>query len=273
MWRSTARRARCRRNLPLGALKGDPPDWSPDETRSSSRPATGTRPAGAGLAVTPVPNGTVGRAQDARGPPHERRTEATRDQPLPDALARRQVDRLLARRKGGHGDLTAQLWIDAGRGRHARRARERQPRRLEPAEGRPAPRTPSRPGRRPATSTGSRSTRSARTASSYPKGHAADLGRGGRSGQARAGRRDPSYPAFRLQFQGLRGGQPPRLLDARRARPRPAAAAAATARRRRVRGRRRDLHAGVDRCCDSGARCDTRDDGATYVCLPPVVIK
>ena len=251
---------------PRRASRARIPTGLPTTSRSCSRPATATRPGGASLAVIPLARTAVGRAHEDRRPAPERHEQADADQPVPDALPGRQVDRLLARqgrprrpdlRSCGRWPPPAATPVELV---NANRVVSNQMTR------RPAREQPSRPGRRRATTTGSRSTRCAPYGVVLPKGHAADLGRGGRSRQARAGRRRPELPGLPAAVPGAERGQPPRLLDARRSLPRhaPAASPHPTAACAWPTGAPCDPV--VDRCCDSDERCDTMDDGKTYTC-------
>ena len=81
---------------------------------------------------------------------------------------------------------------------------------------------------------------------------------------------DPSYPAFRLQFQGLTEDNhraywtldvrdtpvtpPPPSPDA-------GMCVATSAKCDPV----------ADTCCERGVHCDSQDDGMTYTCMPPLI--
>jgi hypothetical protein len=86
---------------------------------------------------------------------------------------------------------------------------------------------------------------------------------------------DPSYPAFRLQFQGLQednhraywtldvrdtpdGGTPPRDAGA----PLDSGMCIAS---------NATCDPGTSRCCDPTYDCDTMDDGVTYKCYPVII--
>jgi hypothetical protein len=82
---------------------------------------------------------------------------------------------------------------------------------------------------------------------------------------------DPSFPAFRLQFQGLEEDNHRAYwtLDVRYSDPPPpykpppdaGVCVAAYAACDPV----------ADKCCGAGSRCDSVDDGATYTCKPYVI--
>jgi hypothetical protein len=95
-------------DLPLGAVKATQPDWSPDNTQLAFATAMGDAPAGASLAVIPYNNpgwGAVKTLVAAAG--------------LSNLFPMFSPDgKWLAysRGKGGHGDLTARLQVVAGGG-------------------------------------------------------------------------------------------------------------------------------------------------------------
>jgi hypothetical protein len=85
------------------------------------------------------------------------------------------------------------------------------------------------------------------------------------------GTEDPSYPAFRLQFQGLEEDNHRAYwtLDVRDAPPPPPPAPRPDGGMCVATGMKCDPVA--DTCCVRGDRCDSQDDGMTYTCQSPLI--
>jgi hypothetical protein len=83
---------------------------------------------------------------------------------------------------------------------------------------------------------------------------------------------DPSYPAFRLQFQGLDEDNHRAFWteDVRDPTPTPDGGVPLPDAGQCI-AAGHDCVPGADLCCDDGYVCDTQDDGATYTCVPPFV--
>ena len=127
-------------HLPLGALKATQPDWSPDNTQLVFATAAGDAPARRALARHPVrrtPGWGAPRRSLRRPAARALRTCSRCSRPTASGSR-------YSRGKGGHGDLTAQLW--SCRRRAARRsssinanrvvsnAADRRPDREQPAD-------------------------------------------------------------------------------------------------------------------------------------------
>jgi Tol biopolymer transport system component len=85
------------------------------------------------------------------------------------------------------------------------------------------------------------------------------------------GSEDPSFPAFRLQFQGLEEDNHRAYwtLDVRDTTPPPPPPPRPDAGMCVATGMKCDPVA--DTCCERGVRCDSQDDGVTYTCMPPLI--
>lgn len=271
-------------DLSLGGLQGTHPDWSPDGKQVVFATGAGDGPAGASLAVLPFEGGKWGTPKTiveamsgmsgAAGtggmmmPKPGKGMGVTNLFPMhsPDgkwiAFSRGQ--------KGGHGDLTYQLWTVPAQGGapvelvNANRVVSNQ---MTDGVHENAQATWAPPGDYHWVAFNSmreygvvlpKGTQQIWVAAIDP----AKLAQGGV---------DPSFPAFRLQFQGLEEDNHRAYwtLDVRTSQPPPPYtpppdAGACIA----------DYAAcdpTADKCCRAGARCDSDDDGATYACKPIVV--
>jgi hypothetical protein len=249
-------------NLNLGALKGTHPDWSPDGKQVAFATGDGDAPNGASIALLPFTNGTWGAPTKIVDPPlMGTKPMGTNLFPMhsPDgkwiAFTRGQ--------KGGHGDLSYQLWTVGAAGGtpvelvNANRVVSNQTTDGQHENAQP---TWAPPGDfhwvafnsvRPYGVVLPKGTQQIWVAAVDP----AKLAQGGI---------DPSYPAFRLQFQGLNEDNHRAYwtLDVRYTDTPPppppdggvCVAFGAT------------CDPVADRCCNSDERCDSADDGKTYRC-------
>jgi len=252
-------------DIPLNGLQATHPDWSPDNTQLVFATAKGDAPSGASIAVIPWLNpgwGTVKTLVPASG--------------LSNLFPMFSPDGnwiAYSRGKGGHGDLTAQLWIVGKAGG-------------TPVELIAANRVVSNK-----TTTGQSSNTQPTwappgdlywVAFNSMREYGVVLPSGTQQiwvaavdpAKLATGGIDPSYPAFRLQFQGLNennhrafwtldvrdpppdGGTPPppdMTMPGDMARMCVAAGVA--------------CDPVLDRCCDTNYVCDTTDNGATYSCI------
>jgi hypothetical protein len=252
-------------NLPLGTLKATHPDWSPDGKQVVFATAAGDAPAGAALATIPFQNGQWGTPQTLVPPPmNGNKVAGTNLFPMhsPDGkwvAFTRGV-------KGGHGDLSYQLWTTPAAGGapvelvNANRVVSNA---VTDGLHENAQPTWAPPGDfhwvafnsvRPYGVVLPKGTQQIWVAAVDP----AKLAQGGV---------DPSYPAFRLQFQGLKEDNHRAYwtLDVRYPdQPPPPPPPTDGGEMCVPEGERCDL---VDyRCCASDSRCDTMDDGKTYIC-------
>lgn len=96
-------------DLPLGAMKGTQPDWSPDGDEVVFANEDGDAPSGAGLARIAYNNGAWGTPTVFLPPPANKSNLFPMFSPNADWIA-------FAQGKGGHGDDTAQLFVIASQG-------------------------------------------------------------------------------------------------------------------------------------------------------------
>ena len=248
-------------DLPLGALKGTHPDWSPDNKQLVFATAAGDSPAGASLAVIPFNNPGWGTP-----------TTLVPANALSNLFPMFSSDGkwvAYSRGKGGHGDLTAQLWVVGGGGGtpveliNANRVVSNVVGNGQTENSQP---TWAPPGDLYWVAFNSQRAygvvQGAGTQQIWVA--AVDPSKLGTAGV------DPSYPAFRLQFQGLAennhrafwtldvreptdGGVPVDMSQAGDMAKMCVAAGAV-------------CDPVSDRCCDTGYNCDTADNGATYTC-------
>jgi hypothetical protein len=96
-------------DLPLGSTKGTQPDWSPAGDEVVYANQDGDAPSGAGLSRIPFNNGTWGSPSVFLPPPSGKSNLFPMFSPNADWIA-------FAQGKGGHGDDTAQLFVIASQG-------------------------------------------------------------------------------------------------------------------------------------------------------------
>jgi len=250
-------------DLPLGGLVATHPDWSPDNTQLVFATGKGDSPSGAGLATIPWTGSSWG-SPTVIVPSQNNSNLFPMHSPDGKWIA-------FSRGKGGHGDLSAQLYLVAANGgtpvdlANANRVVSNLTTDGQHENSQP---TWAPPGdfhwvafnsKREYGMVLPEGTQQIWVAAVDP----AKLGTGA----------DPSYPAFRLQFQGLAEDNHRAFwtLDVRDApsppKPPPPPADAGMC---VTTGMACDPTA--DTCCDATSRCDSRDDGATYKCYPPFII-
>jgi hypothetical protein len=251
-------------DLPLGNLQATHPDWSPDNTQLVFATGKNDAPGGASLATIPWMADKWG--QPSIVVPGDRNTSNIFPMHSPDGkwIA-------FSRGKGGHGDQTAQLFVVGAKGgtpvelTSANRVVSNQMTDGQHENYQP---TWAPPGdyhwiafnsQREYGLVLPKGTQQIWVAAVDP----AKLGAGA----------DPSYPAFRLQFQGLEEDNHRAFwtLDVRDG-PRPPSPPKPP-----------PPDGGVciadnmvcdptaDTCCQRTSRCDSHDDGATYKCFPPYI--
>jgi hypothetical protein len=250
-------------DLPLGGGKGTHPDWSPDGTRLVYASAAGDAPAGAGIALLGHGGGTTWT-----GPPTVLVPAAGKTNLFP-AFSPDGNWIAYTRGKGGHDDVTAQLFLVAANPGATPVELVNANRVVSNALG-DGQHANSQPTWAPAGDVAWIAFNSERAYGVVtPEGTqqiwvaAVDLGKA--SG-------DPSFPAFRLQFQGLTENnhraywttdirEPPPTPDAgvRPDAPPMACTAALDA-----------CDPVLSVCCDAGYVCDSNDDGATYHCYKQI---
>jgi len=249
-------------NLNLGGLKGTHPDWSPDGKQVAFATGDGDGPAGASIALLPFQNGQWGAPTKIVEPPLVmNKPMGTNLFPMhsPDS----KWIAFTRGAKGGHGDLTYQLWtVPAAGGTpvelvNANRVVSNQ---VTDGTHENAQPTWAPPGDyhwiafnsvRPYGVVLPKGTQQIWVAAVDP----AKLAQGGI---------DPSFPAFRLQFQGLNEDNHRAYwtLDVRypdTPPPPPPDGGVCI-------GDMAPCDPVTDKCCDSDERCDTMDDGKTYTC-------
>lgn len=96
-------------DIPTGVLKGTHPDWSPKNDEVIFATGDGDGPGSASLARVPYTNGSWGQAVAFLAPPATKSNLFPMFSPTGDWIA-------FAQGKGGHGDTTAQLHVIASNG-------------------------------------------------------------------------------------------------------------------------------------------------------------
>jgi predicted small secreted protein len=250
-------------DITVGGAGATHPDWSPDNSQLVFATGKGDGPANAAIATIPFMDGTWGPATTIVPVGMDKKTNLF---PMhsPDGkwIA-------YTRGKGGHGDLTSQLWLVPAKGGTP----------VELVNGNRVVSNAmgdgltenSQPTWAPPGDYNWIAFNSQREYGLVsPKGTqqiwvaAIDLAKAAKG-------EDPSYPAFRLQFQGLEEDNHRAFwtLDVRdppKTPPRPVPDAGACVMANAT------CTPGVDSCCDATYKCESRDDGMSYKCLPRVVI-
>jgi hypothetical protein len=264
MWMVDRATGASRGDLPLGGMKATHPDWSPDNSQVVFATAEGDAPKGANLAVIPWTGSAWGQPKIIVGPTAGLTNLFPMHSPSGAWIA------FSRGAKGGHGDLTAQLWIAGKSGEmpvemvNANRVVSNKMGDGQNSNTQPTWAPP-----------GDYHWVAFNSMREYgvvlPKGRqqiwvaAVDTSKLGQPGV------DPSYPAFRLQFQGLNEDNHRAYwtLDVRDTPRIPTdptpdggtcVASGAT------------CDPTTDLCCNTLDRCDTKDNGATYTCAPIFVI-
>jgi hypothetical protein len=254
-----------------GAAKGDitvaapgatHPDWSPDNSQLVFATGKGDAPSAAAIATMPWMNGQFGPAVPIVPVAADKKTNLF---PMHSPDGKWVA---FSRGKGGHGDLTSQLWLVPAKGGapielvNANRVvsnamgdgihENNQPTWAPPGDYNWVAFN----SQREYGLVSVEGTQQIWVA-------AIDLAKAARG-------EDASYPAFRLQFQGLEEDNhrafwtldvrdPPTIPP----RPSPDGGMCIAANMTCV--------PGVDTCCDSAYKCESRDDGMTYKCLPRII--
>jgi hypothetical protein len=251
-------------NLNLGALKGTHPDWSPDGKQVVFATGDGDGPAAASLALLPFQNGVWGAPTKIVDPPLNAMNKPMGTNLFPMHSPDSKWIAFTRGVKGGHGDLTYQLWTVGAAGGtpvelvNANRVVSNQ---MTDGLHENAQPTWAPPGDyhwvafnsvRPYGVVLPKGTQQIWVAAIDPA-------------KLAQGTVDPSFPAFRLQFQGLQEDNhraywtlDVRYPDTPPPPPPPDGGMCIT-----------DMapcDPVLDRCCDSDERCDTMDDGKTYTC-------
>jgi hypothetical protein len=250
-------------DLALGGMVATHPDWSPDNSQLVFATGKGDAPGGASLATVPWDGSKWG--QPAVLVPGADKTNSN----LFPMHSHDGKWIAFSRGKGGHGDVTAQLWLIGAKGGtpvellNANRVVSNQMTEGLHQNSQP---TWAPPGDFQWVAFNSKR----EYGLVLPKGTqqiwvaAVDPAKLG-------GGMDPSYPAFRLQFQGLEEDNHRAYwtLDVRDAPPPPPPPPRPDGGMCVATGGKCDPIA--DTCCVRGEKCDSQDDGMTYTCQPPII--
>jgi WD40-like Beta Propeller Repeat len=260
MWRVDRATGAYKEDLPVGMLGGTQPDWSPDNSNVVYAVGKGDAPGGASLAQIPWMNpgwGAIKMLAPASG------ASNLFPQYSPDGkwVA-------YSRGKGGHGDLTAQLWVipaSGGNPVEMINANRWVSNKLGTGQTENSQPTWAPPGDLDWVAFNSQ--REYGVVS--PQGTQQIWVAAVDTTKAQGGM-DPSYPAFRLQFQGLAENNHRAYwtLDIRDPPPDGGVPPPADLGCPKVilTGQPCDPLAP---CCEQGTFCDTQDNGMTYTCIPP----
>jgi dipeptidyl aminopeptidase/acylaminoacyl peptidase len=252
-------------DIALAGGKGTQPDWSPDNQQVVYASAAGDAPTGAAITSVPYLGGT------GWGAPVRLTTPGTQSDLFPMCSPDGSWIAFV-RGKGGHDDLTAQLWLMRKDG-------------SDPIEMLAANRVVnnatgngqhqnSQPTWAPDTDEDLQfvAFNSMRAYGLVQKAGTQQIWVAAIDKARLEAGEEPSFPAFRLQFQGLEENNHRAYwtLDVRDPDPgQPDAGPPADAGMCVASGA--TCVPGQDVCCDSGYVCDSNDDGATYKCVLPII--
>jgi hypothetical protein len=248
-------------DLPLGTVKGTQPDWSPDNTQLVFASAAGDAPAGASLMLTAYNNpgwGTPKMLAAASG--------------LSNLFPMFSPDGkyvAYSRGKGGHGDLTAQLFVVPAAGGtpveliNANRVVNNQPASMAASQTENNQPTWAPPGDLNWVAFNSKRSYGVVSAGGTQQIWVAAVD------TSKIGSGDPSYPAFRLQFQGLTENNHRAFwtLDVRESMSPDGGVGPAPDMARMCVASGATCVPGLDWCCDASYLCDSADNGQTYSCI------
>ncbi len=253
-------------DLPLGSTLATQPDWSPDDSQLVFATGKGDSPAGAALATISWSSGTWGTPAVLVPAPANGSNLFPMHSPDGRWIA-------YSRGKGGHGDLTAQLYVVGAKGGapvELVAANREVSNRTTDGQFENSQPTWAPPGdlhwiafnsMREYGLVSPSGTQQIWVAAVDP----AKLGSGS----------DPSYPAFRLQFQGLAEDNHRAYwtLDVRDnpSPPPPPPPPPPTPDGGMCVTTNAVCDPAADTCCDSAARCDSYDEGLTYRCYRPSI--
>lgn len=268
MWQLARTDAAHLVDLPLGAVKGTHPDWSPDGKQLVFATGAGDAPAGAGIALLAYGGGTTWT-----GPPQTLVPAAGKTNLFPSFSPDGKWI-AYARGKGGHDDLTAQLFLVS-------------------ADGSGGPVELVRANRLVSNVLGDGQTSNTEPTWA-PPGDLAWIAFNSRRAYGvvqpdgteqiwvaavdlASGSVDPSFPAFRLQFQGLEENNHRAFwtTDIRELPPTPDGGVAQPADAGTCVLPLAACDPVADTCCNAEGAvdryvCDTVDDGVTYLCLKQI---
>jgi hypothetical protein len=264
MWTVDRASGAMGQNLPLGSFKATHPDWSPDGSQVVFATGADDAPSGAGIATIPFANGQWGTPKTIVPPPMMG-TKVMGTNVFPMHSPDGKWIAYTSGTKGGHGDPTYQLWtVPAGGGTpveliNANRIVSNQTTDGAHENAQPTWAPP-----------GDFHWVAFNSVREYgvvlPKGTQQIWVAAVDPAKLQQGGVDPSYPAFRLQFQGLNEDNHRAYwtLDVRYPDPPPPPPPNPDAGACIIDGDPCDPV--NDSCCYSDSRCDTMDNGKTYIC-------
>jgi Tol biopolymer transport system component len=253
-------------NLPMGTYQGTHPDWSPDNSQLVFATGSGDAPSGASIAVFPFQNPGWGMP-NVIVPASGLSNLFPMFSPDGKWIA-------YSRGKGGMGDLTAQLFVASSTGTtptqltNANCVVSNQPGVCQTGNNQP---TWAPPGDLYWIAFNSQRAYGVVSPSGTQQIWVAAV-----DPTKLGGNGDPSYPAFRLQFQGLNENNHRAFwtLDVRDTTPSPpdmATPLPPNDMAGQCIGVGLACDPATDTCCGIGYGCDTADNGQTYTCTAPII--